>query len=231
MVSLGTARWMAPLSFGMDFGCQLYGMLSSPNMKQISDKYVAHFSPLPIMIAVFFGPQQIFQLYWLRKLWSKDATQDQIDYVPYYTLGNLCIAVWMIFWNNEMLHVSDIFVMINSLSQLYYVFARLPPMDAQNWPTHIVAKTFAGVGVLDALHNTSAAFFPGATATLPDYLLAGIGFTAGTLLSDGIFGACLVYDLLALYLGQTGNWQTFLGVAAVGNGLIVAIKSIVMYRR
>lgn len=56
-----TARWVAPLSFGIDFAAQQYGMLSSPNMKDINDKNLSFWSPQPFAIAGFFFPQQIFQ--------------------------------------------------------------------------------------------------------------------------------------------------------------------------
>lgn len=52
------------------------------------------------MIAGFFFPQQLFQLGWLYRLWKLDASKpkeraelDQmVDFVPYYAVGNLCIA-------------------------------------------------------------------------------------------------------------------------------------------
>lgn len=52
------------------------------------------------MIAGFFFPQQLFQLGWLYRLWSLDETKpadrveldNMVDFVPYYSVGNLCIA-------------------------------------------------------------------------------------------------------------------------------------------
>lgn len=35
---------------------------------------------------------------------------------------------WMIFWNNNNLKVSNVFVVINSVAQLYYISRRLPPI-------------------------------------------------------------------------------------------------------
>jgi hypothetical protein len=76
-------------------------MLSSPNMKDIHDQNMSFFSPQPFFIAGFFFPQQLFQLGWLYRLYKLDPKKslaekeelDQlVDFVPYYSLGNLCIA-------------------------------------------------------------------------------------------------------------------------------------------
>lgn len=44
----------------------------------------------------FFFPQQIAQVYWLYKLWKGDVAKEDldemVDYVPFYTLGNVCIG-------------------------------------------------------------------------------------------------------------------------------------------
>ena len=96
-ISVSTAQVLAPLSFAVDFGVQLYGMLSSPNMKQIHDRNMSVFSPYANMIGYFFFPQQLLQLWWIRTLWQ-NPQPDQIRYVPYYALGNFCIAGWMLFW-------------------------------------------------------------------------------------------------------------------------------------
>ncbi len=47
----------------------------------------------------------------------------------------------------------------------------------------------------------------------------------GSAASDWIFGGCLVYDLVALAVGQSGSWRTLLGAYAVGAGAIVAAKN------
>ena len=99
-VSLSTARWLAPVSFAVDFAAQQYGMLSSPNMKDVHDANISFFSPQPFFIAGFFFPQQLFQLAWLWRLHKTDAAAlasdkeagSMLDFVPYYALGNFCIA-------------------------------------------------------------------------------------------------------------------------------------------
>lgn len=74
--------------------------ISSPDMKQIHDANPCAFSPQPYAIAGFFGPQQIIQLLWLRELWRKDSEVEAntLKYSGWYSLGNACISVWMLFW-------------------------------------------------------------------------------------------------------------------------------------
>ena len=217
-------------------------MLSHPNMKTIHDANISFFSPQPFMIAGFFAPQQLFQLAWLYRLWrlnpSKNATEknelDQIvDFVPFYALGNVCIGTWMFFWNSENLKMANVFVVVNTLSQLYYMTARLDKMNTKSTSsvlTHIVSKTFAGIGVLDILHNTSVAYAVDQPATGAIKLLTGLGFGIASGLSDWIFGGCLVYDLVALSVGQSvyakgTNWGTLLGLYAAGSAVIVGAKN------
>lgn len=99
-VSLSAARYLAPLAFLVDLAAQLYGLLSRPNMKDVHDAHISFFSPLPLFVACFFLPQQIFQAAWLWRLWRANpedveedrAVRQMVDYVPYYAAGNLCIA-------------------------------------------------------------------------------------------------------------------------------------------
>lgn len=151
-------------------------------------------------------------------------------------MGNIGFLVWMIFWNNSNLVTSNVFVTINSLTQLYYVFGRLPPMNTSSTSsvlTHLVSKTFAGIGVLDLLHNSSVAFFNHATMTGPSTLVkvaTGLGFGALASMSDWIFGGCLVYDLVALTVGQriytNESWSNLLGVYAVATAGIVGARNL-----
>lgn len=229
-------------------------------MKDINDRNISFFSPHPYFIAGFFGPQQLLQLAWLYRLWKLDSKKPAergeldtiVDYVPYYALGNLCIAsmyctmrvrlrgargrkmltlptAWMIFWNSERLGISQAFVAVNTLAQLFYLIARLQPMNTSSTSsilTHVVVKTFAGIGVLDFLHNGAAAFRRGESVTSAIRVLTGVGFGAASAASDWIFGSCLVYDLVALAVGQSGSWRTLLGAYAVGSAGIVVAKNI-----
>lgn len=100
-ISYSTAKWVAPVSFVIDFAAQQYGMLATPNMKDIHDANLSFFSPQPFFIAAFFFPQQLFQLGWLYRLYKLDPKKSEaerqeldqlVDLVPYYSIGNLCIA-------------------------------------------------------------------------------------------------------------------------------------------
>jgi hypothetical protein len=223
-------------------------MFSTPNMKDIHDKNLSFFSPQPYFIAAFFFPQQLFQLVWLYKLCtlkqqdsssspssSSQAQQKSLNkilpFVPYYTLGNICIGTWLWFWNAEQLTLANIFVLINSSAQIFFITTQQTPLDRHNPGsvlTHIVSKTFAGIGVLDALHNTSVAFCRNAVPTTAVKVLTGVGFGGAALGSDWIFGGCLVYDLVALSVGQRrydGVWSRQLGFMAAGTAAIVGIKN------
>lgn len=140
----------------------------------------------------------------------------------------------MIFWNSSRLDISHIFVSINSAAQLYYVTQRLGPLNTNSTSsllTHIVAKTFAGIGVLDFLHNYSAGFRVGEAPTALIRTLTGVGFGVASLFSDWIFGGCLVYDLVALSVGQrtvNPSWGNQLGLYAGGSAVIVAARNLLL---
>ena len=134
----------------------------------------------------------------------------------------------MIFWNSERLDISQVFVMINTFTQLYYLIAKQGRMDTSSTSsalTHGVSKTFAGIGVLDFLHNGAAAFFKGATPNTAVKVLTGVGFGLASGSSDWILGGCLVYDLVALASGQHGQWRMLLAAYAVGCAAIVGAKN------
>lgn len=134
----------------------------------------------------------------------------------------------MFFWNANNLETSNVFVMINTVTQLLYISTMLEPLDTAstpNWLTHVVAKTFAGIGVLDLLHNTSAAYYKGVPPSTLVQVATGLGFAAAASVSDWIFGGCLVYDLVALSCGQQGGWGRLLGGYAAGVAGIVGLRN------
>ena len=138
----------------------------------------------------------------------------------------------MVAWNANRLDISNIFVTINSVAQLYYI-SRLQPMNTKSTSsvlTHIVSKTFAGIGVLDFLHNTSAGFFRNQPATFPIKVLTGAIFGVASATSDWIFGGCMVYDLVALAVGQRAigatDWSNWLSIYAVGAAGIVTARNL-----
>ncbi|KAF8844138.1 hypothetical protein BDN67DRAFT_895407 [Paxillus ammoniavirescens] len=193
---LHRARVLVTGSFLINFGCQLYGMLTRPNMKQVADANHFAFSPNPSFIAAFFAMQLVLQLYWIKNLFTvtsdhpspkyehpvshpggiseadlatltqPESTNEpepaQIAYAPIYALGNLCIAAWMVFWTKEWFWAAQAMVTINTLIQLYAVYYLLGTFSPfapsmYNLSTHLVAKTSAGIGVLDFLDNGAVA--------------------------------------------------------------------------
>lgn len=206
-------------------------------MKDINDRNISFWSPQPYFIAGFFFPQQLFQLVWLYRLYKLDPKRPSeraeldtiVDFVPYYALGNACIGTWMIFWNTEQLKIANVFVLINSLSQLYYVFAKCPAMNTKstaNVLTNIVSRTFAGIGVLDLVHNGSVAYFKDMEPNMTVKVVTALGFGLASAAGDWIFGGCMVYDLVALAFGQSGSWRNLLAAYAVGAAGIVGAKNL-----
>ena len=83
------------------------------------------------------------------------------------------------------------FVTINTFAQLFYCATQLAPMNPSSpssFLTHVVAKTFAGIGVLDFLHNTSVAYFQDQAPSTFVKVLTGVIFGGLSLSSDWIFG-------------------------------------------
>lgn len=139
----------------------------------------------------------------------------------------------MIFWNQSQLRTANVFVLINSFTQLYYIFFRLAPMNTSSTSsilTHIVSKTFAGIGVLDFLHNGSVAYFDHQGPNTLVKVGTAVIFGGLASVSDWIFGGSLVYDLVALSVGQSGikgqeDWGALLGVYAVGTAAVVGLRN------
>lgn len=82
---------------------------------------------------------------------------------------------------------------------------------------------FAGIGVLDFLHNGAVAVAPFVPPNIATQIITPIVFGAGALTTDTLMGVCLAYDLAALAIGQnqfaldkSGNWPIMLGVYSVG---------------
>ncbi|GFZ50812.1 hypothetical protein JCM24511_08570 [Saitozyma sp. JCM 24511] len=223
-VTLSTARIIAPLSFviSVDFACQVYGMSSTPNMKDIHDRYPCAFSPQPFAIAGFFGPQQILQIIWLRELFRQpnQVEKSALRYAPWYALGNGCIALWMFLWTGDRMKAANVPVVINTLTQLYYMlFLRDPsPRSYQSMLTNAVNITFTGIGVLDIFHNTTAAYFPHIAPNLLTQIATVVAAPLSALSTPLLFGACIAYDLFGVAVGQHQLAQKALGAYGGGGG-------------
>ncbi|TFK56364.1 hypothetical protein OE88DRAFT_1620908 [Heliocybe sulcata] len=234
MQEVNRARVMTVGSWVVNFAAQMYGMLTEPNMKDVHDANHYAFSPNPMFIGAFFTMQVVVQLTWISKLFRpKDGRKDdptayaepaQLSYAPIYALGNICIAGWMIFWNNEMFVMSQALVTLNSLSQLYAVWVLLPPMTKDNVWTHLTAQTFAGIGILDLVDNGAVALrYPGPPTTAVQ-VITGLSFGLMALLTNPIFSACQLYNLVALYFGQSDVWGKSLAWMILATGIVVLFK-------
>lgn len=154
---------------------------------------------------------------------------------PYMHRTILTSERWMFAWNSSQLKLSNVFVVVNSLSQLYFIFTKLGPMNTSSTSsilTHINAKTFAGIGVLDFVHNLSVAYYKDVLPTTAVKVVTGAGFAGLAACSDWIFGGCLVYDLVALSVGQAQlnnpDWSKMLGGFAVATAGIVGLRNYFM---
>ncbi|ORY73229.1 hypothetical protein BCR35DRAFT_354156 [Leucosporidium creatinivorum] len=228
-ISLSTARWAAPAAYGINFVAQIIGMkYMKPNMLDIHNLRYAAFSPYAFAIPLFFSGQQLLQCTWIYRLWKRDVgapeRQAALEYAPTFILGNLCIAAWLVFWNKNQLAASQVFVTINSLAQVYHCAFKLPKRTQATNLTYWTAKTFAGIGLLDFVHNLSAAFFTNIPPSPLIKLTTGLLAFAGVAASDWILGACIAYDLAALAVGQEGQWRAWLGLYAAGAAVWSAIK-------
>lgn len=145
---------------------------------------------------------------------------------------------------------------VNTLMQLFAV-ARLPPLTSTSSRlmllTHMVAKTFAGIGVLDFIDNGGVVMVspipsirvsinltsPQGYRAPPSALVAGLTyalFPLATAVSTPFFGSILLYDVLGIMVGQrgvlgAGRWTTGLGCTAVAMGGIIGAKIFLTERK
>ncbi|TBU54400.1 hypothetical protein BD310DRAFT_886286 [Dichomitus squalens] len=260
------ARVLTVSSFLTNFAVQTYGMITTPNMKDVADANHFAFSPSPWFIAAFFSGQVVLQLVWIRQIFANDPpngyqaiarnpsstgeahdespmqpTADKeeerawkvaLSYAPVYAIGNFCIAGWLFFWLRQNFAASQVLVTINTAVQLLAV-AALPPVRPDSPMlhklTHLVAKTFAGIGVLDFIDNGGVAFRYRPPPSSVVQALTYIFFPVATAYSGPLFGSVLLYDLVAVTVGQmgvqgAGPWPTRLGWTTLTTASIVALK-------
>lgn len=196
-------------SFAVNFSTQLYGMLTSPNMKEVADRVSSHRpahalymyslrdsttmhfhrtlgSSLPSSQAKWCYSSRGYANYslWIRLAIRVSTTTARKPpkmlrpyrrplsthpYMRWETFASVSVATtvaypwphrsaagWLFFWLREEFTASQVLVTINTVAQLAAV-TRLPPITPGSSRlmvlTHLVAKTFAGIGVLDLLDN------------------------------------------------------------------------------
>lgn len=147
------------------------------------------------------------------------------------------VIVRGIYWDSSAPKALHIFIIINSLIQLYYAFGRLHPIDLSSIDsvlTHIISKGSAGIGLLDLLHIGVGAFLNLQLAPTPAIkTLAGLGFGGLAFCADWIFGGWLMYDITVLAIGQRiyGNpdWGNLLYLCAGVMGAIFGLSNCLRY--
>ncbi|KAI5453147.1 hypothetical protein NCC49_006175 [Naganishia albida] len=207
-VSLSTAKLITTSTFLYDFVVQQWAIaLSKPDMKVVNDRNPGAFSPMPYFIGGYFFPQQILQAFWIREFFRPASQVEgiQLDFAPFYALGNTMIGTWPFFVrNSEKLKTADWFVIVNTLQSLYWVYFRraINPTTYQEKMTNAVAISFAGVGILDFLHNTSIAYFPRQPPSFAVKAATVIGFPLLAWFSPALMGCTLIYDQVGIAIGQ-----------------------------
>ena len=163
----------------------------------------------------------------------------------------MATAGWLFFWLREDFTASQVMVTINTFAQLLAV-AALPPLTPTSSSllrlTHYVAKTFAGIGVLDfidnggvALVSTTQSLRPRSVLTYPSQRYRAppstlvqaatyAFFPLAAAASKPLFGSILLYDVVAIAVGQSGvlgagPWPTRLGWTALATAGVVGIKA------
>ncbi|KAJ9121631.1 hypothetical protein QFC22_002251 [Naganishia vaughanmartiniae] len=232
-VSLSTAKVITTSTFAYDFLVQQWAiLLSKPDMKVVNDRNPGAFSPMPYFIGGYFFPQQILQAFWLREFFrpASQVSSYQLDLAPFYALGN-----------SEKLKTADWFVIVNTLQSLYWVYFRraMNPTTYQEKLTNAVAISFAGVGILDFLHNTSIAYFPRQAPSFAVKAAAVIGFPLLAWFSPVAMGLCLVYDSVGVSIGQYQlanktvgsygggggyDWAKLMGLTAAVTAAVVGVR-------
>jgi hypothetical protein len=85
----------------INIGAQIYGLTSTPNMKDINDANLACFTPSSAFVGVFFLSLMVGMGSWLwgvrtaRREEERDGgsgKEDMEGYIPFFCGGNLCIA-------------------------------------------------------------------------------------------------------------------------------------------
>jgi len=244
-VSLSTAQIIVPVSWVYNFAVNNWAILvSDPNMKVVNDRNPGAFSPIPYAIGTWFGPQQILELLYIKELFYPSGgkvEQVSLSLAPCFALGNLMIGTWPFFWNAERLQLADLFVIVNTLQSLYWVYAKRAPRP-NTWQQKLanaVGVSFAGIGVLDFLHNTSIGFFTRQSPSTAVKWSALLGFPIASYLSPVSMGLSFVYNQVAIALGQWSlasgsldgfgggggyEWAKMMGLGAVATAAVVGLR-------
>ncbi|TFK42058.1 hypothetical protein BDQ12DRAFT_351912 [Crucibulum laeve] len=132
----------------------------------------------------------------------------QFAYVPYYIVANIWMGAWSVTWLSGRHIIAQFFLSLNAATHIFGLFwvlyaKRKHSLCRENFLTHLVAKTSCGLAVLYMWKNWGSIddITPPST---PETVQTGVIFVLLTICSgpDPTLGIALLYDLLALMIGQ-----------------------------
>ncbi|KAF5311890.1 hypothetical protein D9619_002684 [Psilocybe cf. subviscida] len=133
----------------------------------------------------------------------------QVASLPVHILGNVFLTLWSLAWSNGYYLLAQGFLACNLTVQLYSVFILLHVEHDEfitpiNFLTHIVVKTNAGLAILFMWRNWSL-IDQVMSPQIAEMANSGIVFLLIVIGSgpDPILGICILYNLLALILGES----------------------------
>ncbi|KIL00804.1 hypothetical protein PAXRUDRAFT_129036, partial [Paxillus rubicundulus Ve08.2h10] len=214
-------------SFLIRFGCQLHGILTGPDAVRYLDlSSPAAFFAMQVVLQLYWIKKPVHchvrhpsPKYERRVSLPGGRPSDtgstriyeRVAYAPIYALGNPCIGDCLDGFLNErvVLGCSDM-VSANTFIQfyaVYYLLGTFSPFapSKYNVSTHLVAKTLAGIAVLDFIDEGAVAAarvfgppsVPVQTLTVILFTLLVCSHQSGVVVS----GLCIFYDVLAMAAG------------------------------
>lgn len=134
------------------------------------------------------------------------------------------MAAWMIFRTKEWFWAAQLMVTINIVIQLFVIYVVFIPFYLEGaYHTHLVARSFAGITILDFLDNGSVALGCSGPPPVPVQILTVVLFTFLAMRCSPCFACFLFYDVLALFAGQP-TWRPALATAVGALGLVVTVR-------
>jgi len=122
--------------------------------------------------------------------------------------------------------MSNVFVTINSLCHLMYMFlygSNLPSLNL----THLVAASTTGIGILDLMHNGGLVYSADRLlqpSTFTKVITSGALVLSSVLVPSIPLAATSVFNAAALYFAGHVNWvATYAGTLAA-NAAVVAYR-------
>jgi len=221
------ARAVVVLSLLINIATLLYSILASPNVREVAQENRYAFTPSSWFVLAFFGAHVLLQLWWIARLFH--ATEDTaarlnaLGYVPVYFVGALALGGWTLLYTHKYFFIATLFALFNFVVHIHPLVT-LPLATRGNLSTQLVAKTFGGIVILLFLDTAGVALGIHTPPSVLVKALFGVFFGLAVLTTDPLFGACLVYDLVALWFNQRHAWRGDLFWMVMAAGAVVLVK-------